>query len=188
MERNWKRSLPQHSDAEWLHIFPEAVKKWGPILIRRMKLEQMFIEAHISDLKYDTKIALLENKYDWRDDLIKDYARRQLNEMERQHRALAGRIAYIRSMSSKKVDGVRAKKVVITEDMIAAAKRYPIEQLIEVNRQGFAKCIWHTDSHPSMFCKKGFVHCFVCNKSGDAIEVAMVKEGLSFREAVERLQ
>jgi hypothetical protein len=187
-ERQWRRSLPRHSDAEWLHIFPEAVKKWGPILIRRMKLEKMFTEAHIADLKYDTKFALLRNTYDWRDDLIKDHARRQLNEMERQLRALDGRIAYIRSMQGKKVDGVRKRPVRLTEDMIATAKKFPIEQLIEVNRAGFAKCLWHTDTRPSMFCKKNFCHCFVCQKSADTIEIVMEKEGLSFKDSVMRLQ
>jgi hypothetical protein len=187
-ERNWRRNLPRHSDAEWLHIFPEAVSKWRPILIRRMKLERMFLEAHLADRKWDAVQALKTNKYPWRDDLIKDAARRDIAELERQIRAIDGRIAYMKTLGNKKVDSVQAKKNIITPDMVEQAKRYPIGDLVEVNRQGFSKCIWHTDTHASMFCKKNFAHCFVCQKSGDTIAIAMIKDGLSFKDAVLRLQ
>lgn len=187
-ERNWRASLPRHSEAEWLRIFPEAITKQRPRIIRRMQLERMFLEAHLADRRFDAIQALKTNKYPWRDDLIKDAARRDIHEIERKIRAIDGRIAYMKTLGRKAVDGVKKKSAPVTEAMIEQAKRFPIEQLVEVNRQGFAKCVWHTDSHPSMFCKKNFAHCFVCQKSGDTIAVAMVKEGLSFREAVERLQ
>lgn len=187
-ERNWRASLPKHSEVEWLRIFPEAMREWKPRIVRRMKLERMFLEAHLQDRRAEAFYSLKTNHYPWRDDLIKDAARRDIARIERQIRAIDGRLAYLKTLGSKKVDGIRKKGVVITDDMIANAKAFPIGELVEVNRRGYARCIGHTDQHPSAYCKKNFMHCFVCNKSWDTIAILMERDGLGFREAVMKLQ
>jgi len=79
------------------------------------------------------------------------------------------------------------KKGDITGDMIAHAKDYPIENLIEVKRN-MAKCINHSESHPSMNCKNNFAYCHACGWTGDVIDIVMKTENLSFVEAVKKLQ
>lgn len=76
----------------------------------------------------------------------------------------------------------------ITEDMIDRAREYPLSQLVEVDRRGFARCVAHEDRNPSMFAKGNFAHCFSCGYSGDVIDVAMRILNLDFPEAVRRLQ
>lgn len=75
----------------------------------------------------------------------------------------------------------------ITDEDIARAKEYPIENLVEVNSAGFAKCINHNDEHPSMYCKGNFAYCFSCGYTADPIKLAMDINGWSFIETVRRL-
>ncbi len=80
-----------------------------------------------------------------------------------------------------------AKQDTITQDMIERAKEYPIENLIEA-RRGFALCLWHDDSTPSLYTKNNFAHCFSCGKTGDTIAVYQKLNGATFPEAVKALQ
>lgn len=187
-EREWRAALPNHSEVEWLRIFPEALKRWKPVIRAHMILARMFLEARLSDREFEAKTALLFNHYPWRDELIKDAARRDIAYIQKQIRSIDGRLAFLRTLGVKSVDGVRARKVIITDDMIARAKEYPLGELVEINKRGFTKCIWHTDTHPSAYCKKNYIWCFVCNKGWDTIAVVMERDGLSFRDAVVRLQ
>lgn len=72
----------------------------------------------------------------------------------------------------------------ITDHDIARAKEYPIRQLIEV-KANKAKCVWHTDRHPSMHIyADNHAHCFSCGKGGDAIDVVQAMQGVDFKGAV----
>lgn len=77
----------------------------------------------------------------------------------------------------------------LTPDMILQARAYPLDNLIQFNRSGFAKCLWHDDSKPSMhyWKEKNVVKCFSCNEAGDVIEVYMKLNGVKFHEAVKAL-
>ena len=81
----------------------------------------------------------------------------------------------------------RKKKV--AEDFAIAiqkAKEYPIENLIEIKRKT-ARCLWHDDSDPSMhyYKKDNKVHCFVCDKQWDSIDVVQKLHDCSMKDAVE---
>lgn len=71
---------------------------------------------------------------------------------------------------------------------VEKAKATPIPNLIRF-RQNKTKCIWHDDSTPSMtyYPETNTVHCFGCQKNGDAIDVYMQQHGATFKEAVNRL-
>ena len=112
-------------------------------------------------------------------ELIKEIGRNALSSLERQLNKLR---------ADRKFYGKPNPENVITADMIQKAKEFPLNQIIEINRQGFAKCIWHEDKNPSMFCKKNFAHCFTCDNSGDTIAVLMKRKNMGFREAVLKLQ
>lgn len=72
----------------------------------------------------------------------------------------------------------------ITPAMIEQAKEFPIGQLIEINKRGFAKCVWHNDINPSMYCKNNYAYCFSCGSKGDAIDIYMALYACNFKEAV----
>ena len=73
------------------------------------------------------------------------------------------------------------------QSMIAKAKEYPIDTLLEIDRSGFTQCLWHEDTKPSLFCKNNFAYCFVCAKTADSIEIAMKKYDIPFYKAVKKL-
>lgn len=72
---------------------------------------------------------------------------------------------------------------------IEKARQVPIADLIDVNRMGFAKCVWHTEKTASMkvYDKDNRVYCYGCNRGGDAIDVAMATTGKEFSEVVRML-
>ena len=82
--------------------------------------------------------------------------------------------------------GSKMKDFKITDEMIRAAKEYPIEKLVEVHK-GKALCINHKDTNPSMDCRKNFAHCYVCDESWDTIDIVMRLQGKPFNEAVRYL-
>jgi hypothetical protein len=75
----------------------------------------------------------------------------------------------------------------VTPEEIARAKEYPIENLISVNRMGFALCPFHGDKNPSLYTKNNFYHCFSCKEHGDVIDYVMKINNKTFMEAVKLL-
>ena len=118
------------------------------------------------------------------DEITMEWADRETELVEKEIRKVKSQIEYLKNI------GKDPKKIAdkITEAKVIRAKEYPLDKLIEVNRAGFARCIWHSDNKPSMFCRKNFVHCFSCGESGDTIAVMMKIQGLTFKEAVIKLQ
>jgi len=72
---------------------------------------------------------------------------------------------------------------------IAKAKQYPIEQLIEFDSGGFARCLNHEDRTPSMkwYKARNKVHCFSCSGDFDSIDIYMKINNVSLIEAVKKL-
>lgn len=66
-----------------------------------------------------------------------------------------------------------------------AAARYGMH----VDRQGWACCPFHRETKPSLkvYEGKGGWHCFGCNAGGSVIDLVMQLEGISFSQAVVRL-
>jgi len=57
------------------------------------------------------------------------------------------------------------------------------------NNEKVASCLFHTENTPSMYINdsKGLFHCFGCGAKGDVITIIEQMEGISFKEAVEKL-
>lgn len=110
---------------------------------------------------------------------IKEIGRNELLNLERRLRKI---IIDRKFRGRPSIDGI------ITPEMIERARSYPINQLMEINKQGFTKCFNHNDKKPSAYCKKNFSHCFVCRRSWDTIAVLMERDGMSFKDAVNKLQ
>lgn len=72
----------------------------------------------------------------------------------------------------------------ISDEMIQRAKEYPIGNLLEINKAGFATCINHDDKKPSMYTKNNYAYCFSCGYHADTIGVIMKLHNLDFVSAV----
>lgn len=72
---------------------------------------------------------------------------------------------------------------------IEKATAYPIEQLLEFNHSGFAKCLWHEEKSGSLHHdrKRNKVHCFAGCGDYDSIDVYQKINNVSFNEAVRQL-
>lgn len=74
----------------------------------------------------------------------------------------------------------------ISQSDIEKARDVPIDHLLD-SVKGFALCPIHDDHKPSMYIKNGFGYCFTCNEVVDSIRLLMVRNHLTFKEAVGRL-
>lgn len=72
---------------------------------------------------------------------------------------------------------------------VDAARAVPIPNYVKFNRQGMAKCLWHTEDSPSLHYIRtsNKVHCFGCNVTKDVIEVIMQLESCNWGEALNKL-
>jgi hypothetical protein len=71
---------------------------------------------------------------------------------------------------------------------VERAKQVPITEIL-IFRNNKTKCLWHEDKHPSLSYhrKRNCVHCFVCDKDADSIDVVMEFMKLDFKSAVKYL-
>lgn len=77
----------------------------------------------------------------------------------------------------------------ITEEMIMNAKDTDIREVVAFNRAKQAKAWCHEDKQPSLYYgdRTNRAICPVCNKTFNAIDVLMTRDGYSFIEAVRAL-
>jgi len=99
---------------------------------------------------------------------------KRINGYKREIRALA-------SNSSSSVAGA------ITDEMIEIARGYPLEELVDLGKNGRCKCVFHQGTDENATIKNNYYWCFVCNKSANSVDVYMAMHGVGFREAVLRL-
>jgi len=76
----------------------------------------------------------------------------------------------------------------ITDNMIEAARDYPIDRLIDFKRRRAIAFCHNSDSFSmSHMVNANMAHCFVCNKSFNPIDVLMERDGMTFMQAVKHL-
>ena len=77
-----------------------------------------------------------------------------------------------------------------TPEMIARAKEYPLEQLLDTKgKKGNISCPFHKDRTPSFQIKKNNTWtCYSCGEYGDSISLYQKLNNTSFLEAVRKLQ
>ena len=157
----------------------------GSQWIKERKLEYLIGEKS----KIDNKIIEIEKEYHEGIQRDNTYADRELilelsnyKRLIKKNEGLDKRIYWLKYKSE--ID-----KNKITPEDIDRAEQYPIQNLIEVNSAGFAKCVnpSHQDEHPSMFCKNNFAYCFSCNWAGNVIKIAQIIWGTDFVETIKRL-
>ena len=189
------RRKPMMNNAEAIQIFCteaqlEIKKKYGKQIKEDLEFRLKWeLEWQRDWIAFRAKKLLLMPGLDKvyqqvHDEITMEWADRETIKVEKEIRKVKSQLEYLKNIG-KDPEKIKDK---ITEAKVIRAKEYPLDKIIDINRAGFAKCVWHSDKNPSMFCKKNFAHCFSCNKSGDTIAVIMQLEGLTFKEAVLKLQ
>jgi len=81
------------------------------------------------------------------------------------------------------------KKFTQNNNNLATAKTHPIDQLIDFNSAGFAACLWHNESTPSMkyYKNSNSVYCFSCHSKHDAVDVYSILHGVTTAQAISQL-
>lgn len=92
----------------------------------------------------------------------------------------------------KKIQAILKSKIntEFNSDLLKA-KAHPIENIIEFNSGGFAKCPFHgPERTPSfkLYKSRNKGHCFSCHKDADPIDVYMIKNNCSMSEAIKNLK
>ncbi len=73
----------------------------------------------------------------------------------------------------------------ISPETILAAKEYPMENLIQLNKSNFALCPFHKEKTPSFkVFKDNHWKCFGCQASGDTIDFIQKKNDFDFNKAI----
>ena len=75
-------------------------------------------------------------------------------------------------------------------ETLKLAKQYPMENLLEFNGAGFAKCPSHgPENTPSakLYKERNKIHCFGCGADLDSIDVCMIINNIPLGEAIKKL-
>ncbi|MDD3295571.1 MAG: CHC2 zinc finger domain-containing protein [Geobacteraceae bacterium] len=140
----------------------------------RMRLR--FLKSRMVELQEEIAEYSVPGRQDdvWAIYCVRD-SQRELNPLEFEAKTL---IRFLRHGASEKTSLPKA--------MIAPAREYPFGKLLQFKGK-MTHCPFHDDRNPSMALYGNRVHCFVCNRSWDAIDFVMERQGLKFREAVRHL-
>ena len=142
-------------------------KEYDKTLVRMMSIKSISFDKNISEL-FAVRLWV-----DFFNPIILNFEK-QLKRLDR-----------LLQLSKKNVNDNKG----ITEEDVIRAKSIPIDSLIEFDRTGSAKCIWHDDRHPSLklYRKENRCWCFACNQGGDAIDVVRKIYEVDFIQAVKKL-
>lgn len=145
-----------------------------------------YLEQEISNLKIelsaieDTLIKLLEQQEGY----MTRYAFKCLNGYDNKKQLLKKYTTeyYIRKNKCE-------KSGLLSEQMIVAAREYPITSILKFDFRGFAKCPYHSEKTASMsyWKKNNLAHCFGCGVTKDSIQLVMDIYKKSFPDAVKHL-
>lgn len=195
LQCNLKHTYKDPSPSQLLEIFPQAIS----IIKRNLKeykkeyeeiekqlsasldplFEEVYAHTDISDEEKKIKVNVIVEQF-YKKPL--QYRKTIIQKLQ-----LFLRIHAMKEMEKRGILPDNSQR--ITEDDILHAKEYPIGDLIEINRSGFTRCLFHEERTAS--CKvyedQNKFHCFGCGKDGDAIDLACKIYGYEFIEAVKFL-
>lgn len=145
------------------------------------------VMMHGTENRLQIDIPNIEKKKD-----MEQY-RRELKEQARNMTAGSIGTLFLRAMILEltlRINGFNKKKVhrSIDSTNVERARKFPIENIVKVDRMGFTICPFHPEKTASMrVYPDNHAYCFGCNKRADAIDMAMVTWNVGFNEALKRL-
>ncbi len=155
----------------------EKAKEFGVPLEWAIKSRTVFLKDRVMELKTHNEI-LTKRIREVSDKATKKYL---LNGVAENNNLIKKHEYQIKAFNSD-------RKEDITDEDIEQARTSPIENLVEVNCKGFARCVNHLpDNNPSMWCKNNRAKCFSCQWSGSTIDIYMKLHDVDFKKAVKEL-
>jgi hypothetical protein len=177
LEKEWRVSQIYLSGREWLSIFPEAKPRIKELIAGYSSVaEKLNMEVH-DDLVAIHKLKSDEFSTWFAEQIIKVWKGNKLEELIKKIKHLKGFL-------------MKPKKGEITDEEIENSRHYDFRILLPDadNRSQMGHCPFHPDKKPSFYVRNGWGYCFGCGWHGNAIDFLMKRDGLSFREAVKKLQ
>ena len=174
LETQWRASLTRLNRRELLLVFPEAESYLQERLVRLTRYQLIIEEWILTRLE---GIKHHPDKWFW-EDVIEITDGSLLEAIEKQIKNIN---LFFRTYNPKD----------ITQDDIDNAKSYDFKRLLEEMgvevKKDFIYCPFHEEKTPSLCIKKNYGYCFSCNWSCDTIKYLTEVHGMSFPEAVRRL-
>lgn len=188
-ERAWRASLPRHTFYTLLELFPHAKPAIKRNLLAEIdEAQKDLVEARRVDSAFNNEI-LSRAQYQerelfiiLRDKFVSGPLRKNREKLIKKNRF------YLSALKPKKVNSADSYYG-IGEAEVLRAKEVPIDSLIEVGRNGFATCPFHTDRTASLrvYLDTNRWYCFSCNAGTDVIDLVMKFHQVKFAEAVKML-
>jgi hypothetical protein len=187
LERQWKLSLPKHTDKDLVEAFSPPIETiqakiedWQEEQRKRaLKIKQALTEVYRTETDEFTQ---------WfNEQMIKLLLLPKLKECN-QHITRLKRILNILTPGSLKDS---------KQEEIEKARQYPIYEIArsrlllrECGNKYSALCPFHEEKHASFYIypETNTFHCFGCQENGDIIKLTMHLYGASFGEAIQMLQ
>jgi len=178
LEQQWYSTQQRYSKKELLEILPEA-REYLEYRLKTLKMNFYWLSSKI---RYDLK-NIYKNIKDpfalwFNEEIVRVWKGERLNQLDKEIR----KWEYLLNPEIKKSE--------ITDSMIERARDYPFKDLVGTSRstkKDFILCPFHSEKRPSFYIKNNWGYCFACGWHGDTIKFIQEKEGLSFKEAVKRL-
>lgn len=119
------------------------------------------------------------------DDVMADKAERESKWM-----SVHFHTAYVK-YHTKPAPKARKERDPAIKDRVLRAKAYPIDELLQFNSSGSTRCLFHNETEASLhyYKEQNKTWCFGgCGRGYDAIDIYQKIHGVSFMEAVKKLQ
>lgn len=175
--REWQKQLPRYSPSQWLDIFSGsgAEERVEELISEKVQKAEHLGKEILNDLETIMRISNDGFSQWFCLEIIRVFKGSEFDLLSRQIGTLKSYLFRPRP------------NTIITPEMIMRARNYNWELLMDF-RNEWAKCPFHKEKKPSFHLWKSVGHCFGCNWHGDTIKFLIDKDGLTFQEAVLRLQ
>jgi len=172
-EKSWKQQKSKHKLAVFEWVKEPDVELFAKQAKKRFAVQRIaFLDEKVIDLR-KLYVEISQDKSAlWMLELVEKQAHTLLKEKKR----------YSMSLEEK-----NSSKAIITQEDIERAKEYPISSIVEIGRNGRARCVFHNGEDFNMGIKNNIARCFVCGSFGDAISVHRALTGKGFVESVREL-
>lgn len=156
------------------------IRQYKKALEIRKRIQENTIQKQIED-----SVAYLERQYNLYAKYTKDNVPYIIKSM------CADRIKLEEHRLNKlrlKEKFITGKEIGLSPASINKAKNFPIENLIDLDKRGFAiKNPFREEKTSSFYCKNNFWHDFGNGETGDVIDLAIKIYKIDFKSAIEKL-
>ena len=139
---------------------------------------------HDDIMRHKLTISDCSEQLKWRElnEVSRRFIKREIEQAQVKIRKLAAKINRLERPDKMPESG-------ITDEMVEAARAYPIEELIDFSSFGRTEAFCHVSDSPSLahLPDGNRAYCHVCSRVFNPIDVLIVRDGMTFVDAVKTL-